>query len=708
MTSSELSILIKVRDEASRVLDSVRGRAAGLGNTMRNVLRVGALGAAAGIGALALGLKSVVGEAAEAQRIQTQTNAVIESTRGVAGVSAAAVSNLANSLSRVIPIDDEVIQSTENVLLTFTKVGSDIFPKATEAILDMSTALGTDAQAAAIQVGKALNDPIRGMTALRRVGVSFTQAQLDTVKAMVEGGDAAGAQALILKELQVEFGGSARAAGDTFAGKMKILGTQIGNVKEAIGTALLPVLSRGADALANFVGDHEDDIRRLAEAVADKLETAFNSVVDFLTKHEDTIRGFAGTFKIGLDTIREGLEWVIDNKPATVAAITTIGLAVAVAFGPASLAIAAIVGLVFAIGLIRKNWEEIKTATERILGEIGATIDAKLGMWDEIITNIIGGIVGFFRENWATIKAIVLNELEFIKIIVTNALANVRDTFRLAGALLRGDWSEAWDILKGILTRNLDAIRDLVLNRLERIRLLFALGWAAVRDVTLGVVASLRDALAGRWREIVTVALAILFPPGAGLFALVTNSFGVRDRIVGAFSAIPGLLFGLVGRFFNAAKSLGSALLDGLKNALSATAGFAGDVATAVLDAIKSVINTFVIDKINSALRFTIKGPGPLPDFTIDAPDIPRLAAGMLNVPQDMLAFLHRGEMVLPQPIAAPLRSAGAPAFAAATVGGATINLNVTYTSPFGPSELERREFARDIGARLRRELARQ
>src|SRR3990172_6510773 len=256
-TAAELAIIIKARDDASGVLDRVRGKATGLGSTLGSALKIGAAGAAVGLGVAVVALKGFVQEAAEAQRIQAQTN-------GVAGVSAKAVSDLANSLSRVIPVDDEVIQSAENMLLTFTKVGKDVFPQATEAALDMATALGGDPVEAAMRLGKALNDPIGGVTALRRVGVQLTDAQEKQVKAFVASGDIMSAQKVILQELQTEFGNSARAAGETFAGKMKILGTQIGNVKEAIGTALLPILTVAATALANFLADHQDDIERFA------------------------------------------------------------------------------------------------------------------------------------------------------------------------------------------------------------------------------------------------------------------------------------------------------------------------------------------------------------------------------------------------------------------------------------------------------------
>ena len=123
-------------------------------------------------------------------------------------------------------VDDEVIQSGENVLLTFKNIhnevgkGNDIFNQATKATLDFSVAMGKDLPSAAIMVGKALNDPIKGLTALGRAGVQFTKSQVAMIKKMVKAGDVAGAQKLILRELEDQFGGSAKAAGETLAGRI--------------------------------------------------------------------------------------------------------------------------------------------------------------------------------------------------------------------------------------------------------------------------------------------------------------------------------------------------------------------------------------------------------------------------------------------------------------------------------------------------------
>ena len=95
--------------------------------------------------------------------------------------------------------------------------------------------MGGDLQGATLQVGKALQDPTTGMLALRRAGVSFSVSQQEVIKNLQATGDLAGAQSLILAELNKEFGGSAQADANTYAGQMMILKHEFANVKEEIG-----------------------------------------------------------------------------------------------------------------------------------------------------------------------------------------------------------------------------------------------------------------------------------------------------------------------------------------------------------------------------------------------------------------------------------------------------------------------------------------
>ena len=187
------------------------------------------------------------------QQIMAQTEQVIKSTGDASGMSAKQISDLAESLSKTTTFSEDTIQSGENLLLTFTGIGTQTMPLATSAMLDMAQAMGTDTKSAAMQLGKALNDPLTGMSALSRSGVVFSDAEKKSIDTMMAHNDVAGAQKIMLQELQTEFGGSAKAAGQTFAGQMQILGNSFDDVKEKLGSAFLPLLQKGVDFISSTV-----------------------------------------------------------------------------------------------------------------------------------------------------------------------------------------------------------------------------------------------------------------------------------------------------------------------------------------------------------------------------------------------------------------------------------------------------------------------
>ena len=204
---------------------------------------LGGIGLATGvIDSLKVGFE----EAMDAAKGQAQLEAGIKSTGGAAGVTTQHLQDLAASIQGYSGQTDDSIVKTEQLLLTFTNIknsGTDkIFDLATKAAADMAAKMGTDASSAAIQLGKALNDPTNGMTALRRVGVQFTADQEIAIKSMQKAGDVAGAQKVILNELATEFGGAAEAAGKSLPGQIEIAKRSFEDLMQSLVEQLLPAI----------------------------------------------------------------------------------------------------------------------------------------------------------------------------------------------------------------------------------------------------------------------------------------------------------------------------------------------------------------------------------------------------------------------------------------------------------------------------------
>jgi hypothetical protein len=167
----------------------------------------------------------------ESDRVNRVLESTLKATGNAAGLTSSEIQNLANNFMNLTGVDDEVIKGAQTILLTFRNIGRDVFPETTKAVMDMATVMGTDLNSAALQVGKALNDPIQGMTALRRVGVAFTADQQKMIQELVRSGRGLEAQKIILEELKNEFGGAAEA-GKTGS---KEFATALGELQEAIG-----------------------------------------------------------------------------------------------------------------------------------------------------------------------------------------------------------------------------------------------------------------------------------------------------------------------------------------------------------------------------------------------------------------------------------------------------------------------------------------
>ena len=349
-------------DQASKAVGGLEktAKSAGGGFDVLGEIATGAMrriGEAA-INAVGTGLSmigNVIGdsikEATEFQNVFAQTQAVIESTGMAAGFTAEEMAGLASDLSAASGMSlfsDDAILGAQNVLATFKEIQGVQFEDATAAILDMSQAMGMDLQSATVQVGKALNDPIGGIGALSRVGVQFTEDQKAMIEEMVALGDVAGAQELILGELNSQFGGSAAAAVNTYAGQMKVLEEQFNDVKQGIGEALLPILQE----LGRFAVQY---VVPAVEQMATAFTTWLNSV-DW----------------VGLMSLFETIFETISN------AITSVDWD----------GIFASIGE--AVGTVMTTFQTLRTVFYEVLGAITTQIDIFWGIVEPVWTQFVG------------------------------------------------------------------------------------------------------------------------------------------------------------------------------------------------------------------------------------------------------------------------------------------------------------------------------
>ena len=236
------------------------------------------LGSILGVG---LGIKDMISSASAGEDRLAQLDARLKSTGDASGMTKQKLLDLAAAQGQLTTYSKGANIETENLLLTFTNIGQKTFPQALSAVNDMSTALGQDTKSSAIQLGKALNDPINGITALKRVGVNFTDSQKEQIKTMVQAGDVAGAQGVILQELSKEFGGSAEAAGKTFGGQLTILQNNLRGVGASIGSAVLPYLTQ----FVSWINSNMPKIQQVVSVVMKGITDAIGTLGSFIKEY---------------------------------------------------------------------------------------------------------------------------------------------------------------------------------------------------------------------------------------------------------------------------------------------------------------------------------------------------------------------------------------------------------------------------------------
>jgi hypothetical protein len=233
MADKKVEIEYIAKDKTKAATKSVEKNMLSLGNVAKTVGPL--VTASFGIAVIKSSVQAFIRQEAAIAQLEQR----IKSTGGAAGFTSEELQRMASGLQAVTTFGDEATIEMQSLLLTFTQIQGPIFARAQESILNVAQAMGTDLKSAALQVGKALNDPAGQLSALSRSGIQFNDTQKEMIKTMQASGDIAGAQAVILKELETQFGGAARAARDTFGGSLTAAGNSIGDLSEKFGESII-------------------------------------------------------------------------------------------------------------------------------------------------------------------------------------------------------------------------------------------------------------------------------------------------------------------------------------------------------------------------------------------------------------------------------------------------------------------------------------
>jgi hypothetical protein len=250
--------------------------ASGVKNSFKTFIKYAAIlgGAFLAVRKLTNFLKSSLDAYARQEEAITKLNAALIATGRYTPQVSEEMQKYASEMQRLTKFSDDQIESAQGIMATFTKIGTETFPEALEAAMNMSAMFGQDLQQSVIQLGTALNDPILGVGRLRRIGISFTEEQKELIKTLVEQNDLYGAQRVILDELQVEIGGTARAVGKTYAGRVAQLNAAFTDLKETMGSIMAEQINPMLPLITKMVVNLDEWIKRKKElkGAYEKLE----------------------------------------------------------------------------------------------------------------------------------------------------------------------------------------------------------------------------------------------------------------------------------------------------------------------------------------------------------------------------------------------------------------------------------------------------
>jgi phage-related protein len=291
----------------------------------------GAFKVAAGATAAVAALTTVGVAFAKAGEQAATSNAritQIAESMGLFGNQAGAVSkrlqDLAKDTALQTGMDINSIKATQAKLLTFKNLAATAddtggsFDRATKAAIDLAAAGFGAAETNAVQLGKALQDPIKGITALARSGVTFTDQEKDKIRTLTESGQVLEAQNLILSAIETQVGGTALAtanATDKMAQAFQIM-------KEDVGTAVLPLFEQITQLISTA-------LTPVAQALTPIFTTLFAALIPIVEKALPVFVEILNSLTPILDTLLNAMQPILDALSPLVDVFIAVAEAVA-------------------------------------------------------------------------------------------------------------------------------------------------------------------------------------------------------------------------------------------------------------------------------------------------------------------------------------------------------------------------------------------
>ena len=412
----------------------------------------------------AAGLTRIIGNASEvAAGFESETLLLKQGLENV-GAGAAELDKLqasADNLGKATLFNEEDFRQGFGLLTSFGNIGVENYEKVAMAAANVAQVSGTDVSSSFMQLAKALNDPVKGLSALSRSGIQFTEDQKAMIESMVAAGDTAGAQQMILAELEKQYGGTAVAAAGGAAGVKDTFGEAMYDLNVAIGKVVneaLPPLLNGLTTIINAFTSLPGPVQSVIVAIGGLAAVAvvLAPIVSAVTTLGPLISGLVG--------IIGGVVTALTGGGGIMAAIA------AVFSGPVGW-----IALVVAAGVAIYTFRDQIGAAFAKIGEfIQAAWNLYKSIWIDPVINAGKMIYDFFAENWEAIykvvsgvvtKAFEIYRSVFIDPVLTAGKA-VYDffagTFQKLGEMIAAPFKAAFNVVRVVVNSILQGVANAI------------------------------------------------------------------------------------------------------------------------------------------------------------------------------------------------------------------------------------------------------
>lgn len=433
-------VSLKGEEQVRRGIKGLTGWAGGMGSAF-----VVGSAAVAAAGAVAVGAAAKFAGLAEEEAVANARIRNIADSMGLFGGASEEVTDrlvkLARQQALATGIDDSTIKLTQAKLLTFKELAATAdeaggaFDRATAAALDMEAAGFGTAEQNAVQLGKALQDPIKGLTALARSGVTFTDVEKERIKTMVEGGEIGKAQAEVLKAIEMQVGGTAEATA-TMSDRMNVAWSEI---QEGLGALVLPLFESIAGLVVDKVLPAFDKLTsgefKLSDIIPPEINAQLLDLKTAIGELTDAV----------MPTIRTWYDEII--KPT----MDKISAAFAPVFAEVIQTVTAIVDFV------KENWPAIQKAIEPVMKAVSSIIGGVMSIIAGIIRTVMAAIRGDWSAAWGGIKTVFTGIVDIIK---GSSIGGIIEKGFAVVKKIGGWFSDMFTNIKGVVNKLLRFLKE--------------------------------------------------------------------------------------------------------------------------------------------------------------------------------------------------------------------------------------------------------